>query len=254
MAETYMKQRSFSDKRCRKDNHGEAGKACLSAVFEENCNTIYKKGYGMSAQKGSITAEASIIIPLVILCLAAVIYIGLLLYERSLVQSAAEMAAEAGAAAWASGTGAIETSRPTEDFRLYRRIFDSDKNERLKRIEDYALSLSCRNEIVPSYGASAEAEVKDYAVYRKLEVTVSKDYKMPLGRVVRIFGGSGDITISAKAVATINDPAELIRTADLVIDTEKKLEKKFPELKKIGDKTRETMKDMKERLEKFLDQ
>lgn len=204
-------------------------------------------------QRGSVTAEASIIIPLVILCLASVIYTGLLLYERAVVQSAAEMAAEAGAAAWASGTAAIDTSRPAKEIRLYRRIFDSDKEERLKKIEEYALAMAARNEIVPPSRRSAEAVIKDYAVYRKLEVTVSKDYRMPLGRVVKLFGGNDTINISVKAAATINDPAELIRTADLVIDTEKKLEQRFPELKEISEKTREALIDIKDRLGKFID-
>jgi hypothetical protein len=224
-----------------------------SGRVTERLEAGHKAAGRIDDQKGSITAEASIIVPLVILCLAAVIYIGLLLYERSLVQSAAETAAEAGAAAWASGTDAIGTSRPAEEFELYRRIFDSGKEERLKKIEEYALALSSRNEIVPSSGSSAVAEIKDYAVYRKLEVTVEKDYKMPLGRFVMLFGGSDTITISVKAVSTINDPAEFIRTADLVIDAEKKLEERFPELKEISDKTRQAMNDLKDRLGKFMD-
>jgi hypothetical protein len=38
-----------------------------------------------------------------------------------------------------------------------------------------------------------------------------------------------------------------------VIDIEKKLEEKFPELKKIGDKTRETLNEIKDRLGDFVD-
>ena len=223
----------------------------------EDCRSGRRVINGRDAQTGSITAEASIIIPLVILCIAAVIYIGLLMYQRSLIQSAAEMAAEAGAAAWASGTGAIVTSRPahpeSKDFRLYRRIFDSGRDQRLKRIEEYAMALSSQNEIVTSSGTAAEARVIDYAVYRKLEVTVIKHYKIPLGRLVMLFGGSDTVTISVKAVSTINDPAEFIRTADLVIDIEKKLESKFPELKKIGDKTREALNGIKDKLGDFMD-
>ncbi len=70
---------------------------------------------------------------------------------------------------------------------------------------------------------------------------------------MKLFGGNDTVTISAKATSTINDPDEFIRTADLVIDIEKKLENKFPELKRIGDKTRETLNDMKDKLKKFVD-
>ena len=218
---------------------------------KEGCSEDFR-----DAQKGSFTVEAAIIVPLVIFSLAAVIYMGLLLYQRSLVQSAAEMAANQGAAAWASGTEEIEMSRPTDPgtgkFKLYRRIYDSDKEQRLKIIEDYALALSSRNEIVPASGAVAEAEIID-AFNRKLEVRVDRYYKMPLGKLAKLFGGSDTVAIWVKAVSTINDPAEFIRTADMVIDIEKKLEEKFPELKKVGEKTRETLNDMKDRLGSFMD-
>ena len=69
---------------------------------------------------------------------------------------------------------------------------------------------------------------------------------------MRIFGGSDSVRITAKAAA-VNEPAELIRNADFIIDIEKKLEGKFPGLKKAGEKIRETMNDMKERLERFVD-
>ena len=59
--------------------------------------------------------------------------------------------------------------------------------------------------------------------------------------------------ISARAVSTVSEPAELIRTTDFIIDLEKKLEARFPGLKKVGDQTRETMNDLKARLEQFVD-
>ena len=207
--------------------------------------------------RGSITVEASIIVPLVILSISAVIYMGLLLYQRSLIQSAAEAAVQAGAQAWVTGTDTIEASGPinadSKNFKLYRRIYDSEKDKRLEKIQDYALALSSRTELIPSFKSTAEAVLTDYAVYRKLEVRIYKHYRMPLGKLMKLFGGDDTVTISAKATSTINDPDEFIRTADLVIDIEKKLENKFPELKRIGDKTRETLNDMKDKLKKFVD-
>ena len=207
--------------------------------------------------RGSITVEASIIVPLVILSISAEIYMGLLLYQRSLKQSAAEAAVQAGAQAWVTGTDIIETSGPinadSKNFKLYRRLYDSEKDKRIEKIQDYALSLSSKTELIPPVKSTAEAVLTDYAVYRKLEVRIYKHYRMPLGKLMKLFGGDDTVTISAKATSTINDPDEFIRTADLVIDIEKKLENKFPELKRIGDKTRETLNDMKDKLKKFVD-
>lgn len=206
---------------------------------------------------GSITVEASIIVPIVILSIAAAIYAGLLLYQRELVHTAASMASEAGAACWASGTAELVTGKParegSEEFRLYRRLYDSNKESRLEAIEQYALSLAARNELVKPVESSAEATVKDYAVYRRLEVSISKKYNLPVGKFLKLFGGSDSIVISVKSVSTINEPVELIRTTDFIVDFERKLEDKFPGMKKLGEKTRKAMNDIKDKIGEFTD-
>lgn len=207
--------------------------------------------------KGSITVEASIIVPIIILSISAVIYIGLLLYQRALVQSAAEMAAEAGAGAWASGVSEISTGKPRPDsfekINLYRRLFDSDKETRLECIEHYALSISSRNELLKPVETAAEAILKDYAVCRKLEVKIVKRYRLPLGKFLRIFSGSETFEICVEATSSINEPVELVRTTDFILDMEKKLENKYPGIKNLGEKARSTMNEIKGKLEKFFD-
>jgi len=210
------------------------------------------KGIIRDGVRGSFTVEAAIIVPLVLLSIAAVIYTGLLLYQRSLTQSAAAAAADAGASAWAAGTFGTGNSRPyTAKSELYRRIFDSGSESRLREIEEYAAALSSAKEIITPADTAVEAVVKDYAVYRKLEVSISKSYEMPLGKVVRMFGGSDRIVINVKAAAVISEPVELIRNTDFIIDIEKQLENRFPELRDIGGRIRETMSELKSRLEDF---
>lgn len=208
-------------------------------------------------ENGSATVEASIIVPLVILSIVAAIYMGLLLYQRALVQSAAEAAAEAGASAWSSGNCNVVLVKPDkgsfEKFKLYRRLYDSDKESRLKNIEEYALNMAGRHELIQPVESSAEAVLRDYAVYRKLEVKICKTYSLPLGKFVKIFGGSETIKIEVKAISTIDEPVELIRTTDFIIDIEKKLENQFPQIKDLGEKTRSAINDIKGRLEEFMD-
>ncbi|NLH96090.1 MAG: pilus assembly protein [Clostridiaceae bacterium] len=209
-----------------------------------------------AGEGGSITVEASIVIPLVIMAISAAIYIGMLLYQKALLQSAAVSAAEAGAAIWASGANDPETCRPghgADGPGLYRRLYDSGAEARLRKIEEYALSLAARNELVAAVQSEAEVVIKDSIICRRLEVRISKYYNIPLGRFIKIFGGSDKVRITAKAVSTVYEPVELIRTTDFIIDLEKKLEASFPGLKAVGDKAREAMKGLKERLERFAD-
>jgi len=207
--------------------------------------------------RGSITVEASIIVPLVILAVAASIYIGLLLYQRGLLQAAAEQAAEAGAMAWVTGTFELRTGKPMEGsfekFALYRRLFDSEKQSRLESIEQYALAAAGRHELVKAVNTNVEAVIKDYVVCRKMEVTIRKEYSLPFGRFLKLFGGSDTVEMAVKAVSAIDEPTELIRTTDFIIDIEKKLEKQFPGLKDIGDKTRNAMNDIKGKLKEFME-
>jgi hypothetical protein len=207
--------------------------------------------------KGSITVEASIIVPIIILSISAVVYMGLLLYQRVLIQSAAEMAAEAGAAAWASGVSEIGTGKLAEDsfnrIKLYRRLYDSDSETRLECIESYAMSMASRNELLRPTETTAEAVVKDYAVCRKLELRIVKYYSLPLGNILKIFGGSGFIEINVKATSSIDEPVELVRTTDFILDLEKKLENNNPGIKNLGEKTRNAMNEIKSKLEQFID-
>jgi hypothetical protein len=207
--------------------------------------------------KGSFTVEASIIVPIMILSIAAVIYMGLLLYQRTIIQSAAETAAGDGAAAWSSGVGRIGTGKLSNDsfdnIKLYRRIYNSDKEKQLEIIRNHAADLALRGELLNPVETDIQAEIKDYAVCRKLEVSITKSYILPLGSFLKIFGGSGKIVINVKAASMLDEPVELIRTTDFILDMEKKLEENYPEIKNLGEKTRSTMNEIKDRLEKFLE-
>ena len=205
--------------------------------------------------KGSFTVEASIIIPVMILSIAAVIYMGMLLYQRTIIQSAAETAAGDGAAAWPSGVGDVGTGKMTGDgfdqVKLYRRIIDNDKEKRLELIKSHAEALSVRGELLKPVDTVVVADIKDYAVCRKLEVGITKSYVLPLGTFLKIFGGSGKIVISIKAASMLDEPVELIRTTDFILDLEKELEKKNPDVKNLGEKTRDTMNGIKTKLDEF---
>lgn len=210
-----------------------------------------------SKKRGNITVEASIIVPVIIISISAVIYIGLLLYQRSLIQSAAAMAAEAGAGVWAGDHCEINTGKPNPDAfektDLYRRIFDSDKDEKIIYIENYARSLASRSELLSPVDTDVEVAVKDYVVSRRLEVKIVKHYRIPLGRFLRLVGGSDCLSISIKAISPIDEPVGLIRVTDFILDLEKSLEAKYPAIKNLGEKTRGTMTDIKSKLEEFLD-
>ena len=210
-----------------------------------------------SRNRGSITVEASIIVPFIILSIAALIYIGLVLYQRAQIRSAADMAAEAGATVWSdaeadTGTGRVEMS-DIGSGSLYWRLADTGRDEKLNRITRYAERTLEKGRLLHAASSKVSVDIRDYVIYKKLEVSVENTYELPLGSLVRIFGASGRFSIKVESESVIDDPVELIRNVDFAIDLEKELEDRFPELKNLREKTRDTLSGVKGKINEFLD-
>lgn len=210
----------------------------------------------LKRQRGSITVEASIIIPIVILSLIAAIYAGTLLYHRACLQAAADNAAERGILAW-NGAGGDFESRETEISRigvqgLYRRIFDPLEKEKEAWLACYAVSAQGAPLILGEPERHVRVEVKNYLIFQKLAVTIEETYRPPLGKLADIFGFGETYVLKAGAEAIVNDPAEFIRNTDFVIDIEKELEKKYPGFGSLADEIRRVMADVKEKISSFF--
>jgi hypothetical protein len=186
----------------------------------------------------------------------ALVYTGLLLYQRALLQSAADMAAEKGAAAWSRHGGDLATGKISasgmDDQGLYWRIYDTDKNGALEKIKNYARNLSEDKSLMHSEDSTTDAVIRDYIIYKRLEVTIENRYHIPLGGFLKLFGANDHFTIKVTAYSVIDDPTELIRNTDFIIDVEKELEDKFPSLQNLGEKTRDAFTEIKGKLADFL--
>lgn len=210
-----------------------------------------------SRSRGSATVEASIIVPFIVLSIAASIYIGIVLYQQAQLRSAADMAAEAGAAVWADAKADTGTARrQMSDIGsggLYWRLADTERDEKLGKITRFAERALEKGRLLKAESSKVSVDIKDYIVYKKLEVAVENTYKLPLGSFLRIFGASGRFSINVKSEAVIDDPVELIRNVDFAVDMEKELENRFPELKNLREKTRDTLSGVKGKIGEFLD-
>lgn len=209
----------------------------------------------ISKERGSITVEAAILVPLIISSIVAVIFIGLLYYQRALLQSAADRTVQAGAASWCNISSDMATGK-TEigklgDAGLYWRLFESGKNEKVNRIKNYSEQLLKKRCILKPSDSDVFVEIKDFIVYKKLVVTVENSYPVPGGSLTGLFGLKGCVKIKVTSYANINDPSEFIRNTDFILDIEKELENKYEGLKNIADKTREIFGSIKSNIEKL---
>ncbi len=208
-------------------------------------------------EKGSITVEASIVVPIVVLSIICIILVGVILYQRSILQSVADKAVQAGAASWKSLSADSATGKPEmdelADSGLYWRLLEEDREEKTARLEKYAEALLEKRNILKPESSSVAAVIRNYAVYKRLELSIENSYILPGGTVMRLFGSDGKFKLKVTSFAVVDDPAELMRNTDLLVDIEKELENKYPGIKNLGEKTRGILNKMKDSLEKFTE-
>lgn len=203
-------------------------------------------------ESGSITIEAAIIVPIVIFSIIVIMYISLLLYQQACLQSVANNVASRGAETWGRSITSIETGRVRIDDLnnkgLYWRIFDSDKETQENNVREFLINKSDRFSLLKEIRKTIDIELKDYIVYKKLIVTVQATYNLPVAEFLQVFGLKKDYIVKVESEAVVNDPVEFIRNIDFIVDIERKLEMKYPGLRDLGDKTRNIISGIKEKI------
>lgn len=183
-------------------------------------------------EKGSVAViEASVIYPLVILSIAAMIYIGMYIFEASYLNDRARSAAVT-AAKTVSFTGYealgdiyVKTGLNPEDEKPdrthvdkaysksspYRYLRKGQVSERFtESISEYAAGgLFSVTDI--SFSVDVERRLFD----REVNVTLEKSVRLP--GVLKTLGIAGNRTIKVTASAVTSDPAEFIRNTDLTL-------------------------------------
>lgn len=215
-------------------------------------------------RKGSMVVEASIVVPIIIICIFIVIYITVLLYQKTYIQSIADKTAERGALLWSNAAKNMDIGMITKanlnKAGLYRSlgVFDYYKERKINLIKSYAEkrigNFNVLQRIEPKDASRITIKLKDYIIYKKLEVTIKETYKIPIGKLLGLFGSSGNYIIEAKSETIINEPSELIRNSDFLIDIERELENENPGLKDLGEKSRGIVDNIKNKINSFTSQ
>lgn len=231
-----------------------------------------KNNFFHSHKRGSMTVEASIIVPTMIISLILVIYICLFLYQQTYLQSVANSAAERGASTWnnMSKDMYIEyiDKNEIENTSLYWRLpeaFSSDdKKKKLERVTGFVESNVSKYSLFDKKNGAMNSEynyrnlsvdcsISDYIIYKKLEVKVSEEYKIPFKNLLGAFGLNGSITLSAKSEAVIDDPVEFVRNTDFVIDSIREIDDKTGgKLEGVLDKVTGSFSKLSNKLKDFL--
>ncbi|AEV68358.1 TadE/TadG family type IV pilus assembly protein [Acetivibrio clariflavus] len=193
--------------------------------------------YNLKSKKGSTTVEAALIIPIIFLSIITLIYVSIFLYEQAYIKSLADRAAERGAAIWKNPESDMYISlvklEHFKDNDPYWKVIDYKEKSKKEKVENYIKNSLKQYSILQSGDKKVpmnttdiqfDVEVKNYLVYKKLTVTVKKNFKLPIGNILSIFGIGNTVSIQAKSEALINDPSEFIRNTDFAIDMGKRID------------------------------
>ncbi len=182
--------------------------------------------------------------PILIFIVSALAYVGLYLYQRVAIQACAKLAADKVSSSWFEKQGEFVTdnagTKTQDGLKLYRRIFDSDKDKKREEAALYAAGLLKERSILKPTYESIRVFVEDGFLTKKIIVQIKCSYPLPLG-IAGLFGGGEGVTVKSEAVSIVKEPAELIRNTDFLIELEKDLEKEFPGIREFRQKLTESI-------------
>lgn len=176
----------------------------------------------MKNQNGSITVEAAIIVPIVIIAVMITLYIVLIIFQSCIMQLVANNAAERAADIWFKENSALETGKISKQdivrLGLYRRwSFDNSDDEGILR-ENAANTLQ-RASILKVKNLKVDITHQNIILSQKINVELSASYSNPLGGLTRMWGLGSSTLLKVKAQAVIDDPSEFIRNSDFMLET-----------------------------------
>lgn len=233
---------------------------------------LFRRLY-LKPNRGSMTIEAALIVPAVIISLIVLVYICLMLYQQAYIKSLANTAAERGAAVWANPSKDMYLEfidrESIGNTSLYWRIgeFLSGKEKQkkyeivngfvLSNISKYSVFDKDRGKMTLKYTdnkLNVKCDLADYVIYKKLKVTIEEEYTLPISNMLNSFGFNLEFKISASSESVVNDPVEFVRNTDFVIDSVREIDQKTGgKLEGIVEKVTGTFDKLSGKLKSFLE-
>ena len=177
------------------------------------------------SNRGSIAVEAAMVVPIVMIAVIVVIYIMLLIFQTSLMQITANNIAERAAATYYYNNTSLMSGRTSKeaikDLGLYRR-WTSNAEIQQNDFEVFAMKTLLQRSIIKG---SSDFDMKRSGniINQRITVILTGTYENPLGDLTKLWGMDNKINLRVRAEATIDDPAELIRNTDFILETASKV-------------------------------
>jgi len=154
----------------------------------------------LKSNRGSLTVEASLVFPIVVLAIAMVIFITFLMYQHIYTETSVNLAAERSVPVLENVNVDIATGW-VDAVNLEKSLYEK---------------LNIFNLLTPR-SRTLEITSVNHLIYQTLEIEVTENYSLPAGRIFGLIGLNDGITRTAQAQVTIIEPEEMIRNIDLIM-------------------------------------
>ncbi len=198
----------------------------------------------LKENNGSLTIETTIVFTTTFFVIIIIMYMCMILYQQACITSVANDAAEKGAVMWVSPYKDMFMHKiDKEDMRdtmPYWRLADTNEDRKKDIIKQYAIyEVEKKSILGASRKCTPTVEIKKTVFDKKLVVKIEHSYKMPLGSLLNKFGIGNEFVIGSRAEAMINEPAEYIRSTDMLLDVTNQIDEGTK--KRLGVKLSDTV-------------
>jgi len=171
----------------------------------------------VKSNKGSLTVEASLVFPIVMLAIAMVIFITFLMYQDTYTETSVNLVVERSVPVRENLSVEIATGRISAANLEKSLFFMPLSEDKKKEIDTYLREkLNVFNILTPQ---SREIIITsdNNLIYQTLEIEVTENYSLPAGRIFGLIGLNEGISRTAQAQVTIIEPEEMVRNVDLIM-------------------------------------
>ncbi len=177
-------------------------------------------------RKGSITVEAAVIVPIVIIAVMVVLHIVLIIFQSCIMHIVANNISERAAAVWQKPYISFETGKTTKSdiakLGLYRR-WDFSSSVDQGELQERGINMLKKASILKSEDVSVDIQYQNTVISQKVIVKLSAGYTNPLGGLTRAWGLGSKTQLNVQSQSVIDDPVEFIRSSDFILETASKV-------------------------------
>lgn len=185
-------------------------KACVRTCTGKGC-------------KGAVTIEYALVFPVVIICVAILVYVGLIYYQQALLHSVISENAQNYALLWGYDLGELNTGEGITNADtylsegLYWQVFSQSEKKKLALQKSIKNEIEKRSILEPSREIEVEVIYRTYFILQKVGLKANMTYKLPADKFLKSLELSGEIQICSYSEITVNDPKEFIHNVDYLL-------------------------------------